>query len=88
MQLLQNLRLQELLRQKQLQTVALTLPKPEIPVFSVDRVKYSDFLRAFEDLIETKTNILSSRLCYLAHYTSVEVKELMQSCLSIDPEEG
>ena len=53
MQLLQNQRLQELLRQKQFQTLAITLPKPEIPVFSVDPVKYSDFLRAFEDLIES-----------------------------------
>lgn len=57
-------------------------------MFSGDPVQYSDFVRAFENLIETKTNIPVSRLYYLVQYTSGEVKELMQSCSSMDPEEG
>ena len=76
------------MKQQQLQTLAITLPQPEIPVFSGDPVEYSDFVRAFENLIETKTNSPNSRLYYLVQYTSGEVKELMQSCLSMEPEEG
>ena len=84
----QNQQLQELLKQQQLQTLAITLPQPEISVFSGDPVKYSAFVRAFETLIESKTSSPNSRLYYLVQYTSGEVKELMQSCLSMDPEEG
>ena len=84
----QNQQLQELLKQQQLQTLAITLPQPEISAFSGDPVKYSDFVRAFETLIESKTSSPNSRLYYLVQYTSGEVKELMQSCLSMDPDEG
>jgi len=84
----QNQQLQELLKQQQQQTLAMTLPEPEISVFSGDPVDYSDFVRGFENLIETKTSSPNSRLCYLVQYTSGEVKELMQSCLSMKPEEG
>ena len=65
LQQLQNQQLQELLKQQQLQTLAITLPQQKIPVFSGDSVQYSDFVRAFENLIKTKTNTPSSRLCYL-----------------------
>ncbi|KAL9986302.1 hypothetical protein ACROYT_G000433 [Oculina patagonica] len=84
----QNQQLQELLKQQQQQTLAMTLPEPDISVFSGDSVDYSDFVRAFENLIETKTSSPNSRLYYLVQYTSGEVKELMQSCLSMKPEEG
>ena len=84
----QNQQLQELLKQEQQQTLTMTLPEPEISVFSGDPVDYSDFVRAFENLIETKTSSPNSRLYYLVQYTSGEVKELMQSCLSMKPEEG
>ena len=84
----QNQQLQELLKQQQLPTLAMTLPQPEIPVVSGDPVEYSDFVRAFENLLESKTSSPNSRLYYLVQYTSGEVKELMQSCVSIDPEEG
>lgn len=57
-------------------------------MFSGDPVEYSNFVRAFENLIESKTNSPNSRLYYLVQYTSGEVKELMQSCLSMDPEDG
>ena len=64
----------------------MTLPQPEISVFSLDLVEYSDFVRAFGNLIESSSP--NSRLYYLVQYTSGEVKELMQSCLSMDPREG
>ena len=44
MQQQQNQQLQELLKQHQLQTLAMTLPQPEISVFSGDPVEYSDFV--------------------------------------------
>lgn len=88
LQQLQNQQLQELLKQQQLQTLAITLPQPEIPVFSGVPVEYSEIVRAFENLIEIKTNSPNSRLYYLIQYTSGEVKELMRSCLSMEPEEG
>ena len=84
----QNQQLKELLHQQQQQTLAMTLPEPEISAFSGDPVDYSDFVRAFENLIETKTSSPNSRLYYPVQYTSGEVKELMQSCLSMKPEEG
>ena len=41
--------LQELLKQQQQKTLAMTLPESEISVFSGDPVDYSDFVRAFEN---------------------------------------
>ena len=71
----QNRQLQELLKQHQLQTLAMTLPQPEISVFSGDPVEYSDFVRAFQNFIESKTKSPNSRLYCLVQYTSGEVKE-------------
>ena len=59
----------------------MTLPQPEISVFSADPVEYSDFVRAFENLIESKTSRPNSRLYYLVQYTSGEVKEAARSLL-------
>ena len=44
----QNKRIQELLKQQQQQTLALTLPQPEVPVFSGDPTEDSDFIRPLE----------------------------------------
>ena len=84
----QNQQIQELLKQQQQQTLALTLPTPEVPVFLGDPIEYSDFVRAFQNLIELKTSSSSTRLYYLIQYTSGDVKELMRSCLSMKPDEG
>ena len=65
----------------------MTLPKPEVPVFGGDPVEYLNFVKAFECLIESRTE-RSSRLYYLVEYTEGEVQELMSSCLAMDPEEG
>jgi len=42
--------------------MALTLPQPDIPVFTGDPVEYCDFTQAFENLIERKTSSPSTRL--------------------------
>ncbi len=68
--------------------MALTLPQPDVPVFDGDPTRYCDFVRAFENLIERKTNSPSARLYYLVQYTSGQVKELMSSCLSMQDARG
>ena len=81
-------KLEELLVQQQQHTLALTLPQPEMPVFSGDAIEYCNFIRAFENLIEKKTADPSARLYYLVQYTTSDVQELMKSCLMMTPTEG
>ncbi|KAK3727374.1 hypothetical protein QZH41_006035 [Actinostola sp. cb2023] len=80
--------LQQLVQQQQQSVTALTLPQPSLQVFNGDPVEYSDFVRAFEQLIEMKTQSPSTRLYYLVQYTTGHVQELMRSCLSMREEEG
>ena len=61
----------------------LTLPQPELPVFTGDPIEYCDFIRAFENLVERKTSSSSARLYYLLQYTSGHVKDLVRSCLTM-----
>lgn len=68
--------------------MALTLPQPEVPVFSRDPVEYCDFVRAFENNIERKTSSPVTRLYYLLQYTSGQVQELVRSCLAMKEESG
>ena len=84
----QNQRMQELIKQQQESTLALTLPEPEVPTFNGDPIEYWTFVRAFENLIERKTTSESARLYYLVQYTTGEVRELVKSCLTMNPEEG
>ena len=84
----QNSTMQELLQRQQESTLALTLPQPEVPTFGGDPIEYWRFIRAFENLIESKTTSEIARLYYLVQYTSGEVQELVSSCLSMKAEEG
>ncbi|KAK3710896.1 hypothetical protein QZH41_016322 [Actinostola sp. cb2023] len=68
--------------------MSLTLPQPDLPVFSGDPVEYCDFIRAFENLIERKTRNPSSRLYYLLQYTAGQVQDLVRSCLAMREETG
>ena len=58
--------LQLLLLQQREAIMALTLPQPELPVFTGDPIEYCDFIRAFENLVERKTSSSSARLLYKA----------------------
>ena len=80
--------IQDLAVQQHQSAMALTLPKPDLPVFNGNPIEYCDFVRAFDCLIEAKTDSSSSRLYYLIQYTRGEVQELMRSCLSMNPDEG
>ena len=67
----QNKRIKELLKQQQQQqTLALTLPQPEVPVFSGDPTEDSDFIRPLE-------SDPSMKLYYLVQYTPSDVRQLM-----------
>ena len=66
----QNKRIQELLKQQQQQTLALTLPQPEVPVFSGDPTEDSDFIRPLE-------SDPSMKLYYMVQYTPSDVRQLM-----------
>ena len=73
--------IEELVAQQQRSALTLTLPKPEVPVFSGDPIEYNKFAKAFETSIE-------ARLYYLVQYTSGAVQELMQSCSLMDSDKG
>ena len=80
--------IQLLLHQQQEAIMALTLPQPEVPVFSGDPIGYCEFVRAFENLVERKTSSPSTRLYYLLQYTSGSVQDLVRSCLTMPDDIG
>jgi hypothetical protein len=88
MQQSRDFHLQHLLNQHQQSALLMTLPNAHVPTFGGDPVDYCHFIRLFETLIEAKTSFGSSRLYYLVQYTSGDVQEFMQSCLSMNPDEG
>ena len=88
MQQYRDQQLQQLLGQHQQLSLTLTLPHAEVQTFDGDPVNYCNFIRSFKNLIEAKTKSSSTRLYYLLQYTSGDVQELMQSCLSMRPDEG
>ena len=56
--------------------------------FSMEILQTTGFITAFEHLIEGKTSSPNSRLYCLIQYTSGHVKELMQSCSSMEGDRG
>ncbi|CAB4030375.1 Hypothetical predicted protein [Paramuricea clavata] len=64
------------------------LPTPPLApdVFSGDLLQYPIWIKAFETLIERKTNQPSKRLYYLGKYTSEEAKEAVSGLLPLDTE--
>ena len=80
--------LERMVLQQEQNSLALTLPTPTVPTFNGDPLQYTAFVRAFDALIETKTNNDSSRIYYLVQFTSGEVQDLMKSCLVMSPAEG
>ena len=84
----QNQQVQQLLKQQQLHTLALTLLQLEVPTFAGDPIEYCRFIRAFENMIVAKTTSYSARMYYLVQYTAGDVQELIHSCLAMDSEEG
>ncbi|KAL4005475.1 hypothetical protein ACER0C_005188 [Sarotherodon galilaeus] len=65
-----------------------TLPPQNIFIFSGDPLEYRLFIRAFEHGVECKTESRKDRLYFLEQYTSGQPRELIRSCLHMDPEKG
>ncbi|KAL4008773.1 hypothetical protein ACER0C_002625 [Sarotherodon galilaeus] len=65
-----------------------TLPPQNISIFSGDPLEYRLFIRAFEHGVECKTESRKDRLYFLEQYTSGQPRELIRSCLHMDPEKG
>ena len=64
------------------------LPHQRVPIFDGDPMEYGPFVRAFENIIESKTSSSSERLYYLQQFTSADVKELVRSCHYLPPDRG
>ena len=54
-----------LVNQQYKSALNLTMPKPEVPVLGGDSVEYSNFVKAFQCLIESRTESSSSRFITL-----------------------
>ena len=65
-----------------------SLPSPRVLNFDGDPLEYGSFIRAFENIIESKTSSSSERLYYLEQFTSGDVKELVRSCQYLPPDAG
>ncbi|XP_015764366.1 PREDICTED: uncharacterized protein LOC107343321 [Acropora digitifera] len=65
-----------------------SLPSPRVHNFDGDPLEYGSFIRAFENIIESKTSSSSERLYYLEQFTSGDVKELVRSCQYLPPDAG
>ena len=57
-----------------------SLPIPQVPMFDGDPMEYDNFIRAFQNIIETKVQHDAERLYYLEQYTTGDAKELVKSC--------
>ena len=66
---------------------ALALPKPEIPSFAGDLLKFKNFVSAFDSRIARHCQS-SDRLYFLDQHLEGEPKEIIQGCLHMDPESG
>lgn len=65
-----------------------TLPPQNIPVFKGDPLEYLPFKGAFEHGVESKTESNRDRLYYMEQYTAGQPRELVRSCLHMEPERG
>ena len=65
-----------------------SLPHPKVPIFNGSPMEYGPFIRAFENIIESKTSSSRERLYYLEQFTSGDVKELVISCQFLPPDKG
>ncbi|KAL0150819.1 hypothetical protein M9458_051514 [Cirrhinus mrigala] len=64
------------------------LPPRDIPIFSGNLMEYRTFVRAFEHAIDNKTENARDKLYYLEQYTGGEAKDLVRSCVHMEPNKG
>ena len=74
-------RLADLLTQRQDRD---SLPRPEPEVFTGNPLRYPNWIKSFETLIERKMQNPSEHLYYLGKYTTGEAKEAISGVLALD----
>ncbi|PFX31613.1 hypothetical protein AWC38_SpisGene3557 [Stylophora pistillata] len=65
-----------------------SLPQQRVPIFDGCPMEYGALVRAFENLIESRTSSGTERLYYLEQFTSGDVKELVRLWHHLPPEIG
>nr|XP_021329205.1 uncharacterized protein LOC110439111 [Danio rerio] len=80
----QNVITELLVKQQQLSQ----LPTKDISVFKGDALQYKSFMRAFEHVIEQKTENDQDKLYFLEQFTDGEPQELVRSCAHMPPSKG
>lgn len=70
------------------QNVSSVLPPRNLQIFDGDPLQYKSFIRAFENVVEKKTNNPSDCLSFLEQYTRGQPKDLVHSCQHIPPDQG
>jgi hypothetical protein len=69
-------------------TAAMRLPQPKVPTLRGNVIEYKAFVMAFDSRIKSKTSSNADRLYYLHQHLEGEPKDLIASCLHLDPNEG
>lgn len=67
---------------------AITLAQPEVPKLKGDPMEFKTIVMAFNARIQSKVISSVDRLYYLDQHLEGEPKELISSCLHIEPKEG
>lgn len=65
-----------------------SLPPREVPFFDGDPLRYHDFMRTFEEVVEKKSSGYADSLHFLEQYTRGQPKELVRSCQHMIPSQG
>ena len=65
-----------------------TLPRRKGPIFDGNPLSYCTFMRAFEYVIESNESDSGGRLYYLEQHRSGRAREILRSCMYLNPEEG
>lgn len=69
------------------QSIAL-LPSRDIPVLEGAPLQFCSLIRAFQQGIDSKTDNMHDKLHYLEQYTSGQPRQLVHSCLHMEPSMG
>ena len=69
------------------QTIAM-LPPKELEPFDGDHLKFSPFLRAFNQVIVERVSNYVDRMHYLEQYTRGKARDIVRSCSYMDPRDG
>lgn len=65
-----------------------SLPRPEPELFTGNPLRYPNWIKSFETLIERKTKNPSERLYYIGKYTTGEAKEAISGLLALEDTEA